>query len=154
MIEKLRSHLRKEKGFTLIELLVVIAIIAILVLIVIVVIDPAARIRAANDSTAESDVRSVASGLGACITSVLAGDIAGATDPYDAATCGDTSEPGFLTTNDFLENIPDNVTIAAGTAGTQVCAYNDNTGGNGNARWQSSTGELEGADVNPALACP
>ncbi len=71
MIERLRSHLKKEQGFTLIELLVVIAIIAILVVIVIVAINPVQRIKDANTQAAASNANQIGKAVAACMTNKL-----------------------------------------------------------------------------------
>ncbi|OGY25436.1 MAG: hypothetical protein A2134_01405 [Candidatus Woykebacteria bacterium RBG_16_39_9b] len=111
---------KSQKGFTLIELLVVIAIIAILVVIVLVAINPAARIRDANDRRAASDVRSVGSGVQACITDQLgkgtastivfvmnwtgaaaAGDVAGT--PWTDRQCGNRAD---LIADGYVQNAP------------------------------------------------
>ena len=129
MIEKLRSHLRKSKGFTLVELLVVIAIIAILVLIVIVAINPAERINDARDKAAESDVRSTASAMEACLAWV---------DPITNVqnTVANCDAAGLIAATNggpWVRSVPAGVTLAAGNiskagrAGTVGC-YNYNTG--------------------------
>lgn len=72
-------------GFTLIELLVVISIIAILVLLVIVAINPAQRVRDANDRAASSNVRSTGTLISACVT-LSAGDIGSCENISDVET--------------------------------------------------------------------
>jgi len=91
---------KNQKGFTLIELLVVIALIGILMAIVVVGINPAARIDDAEDSRAQANVRSVASGMEACITDNL-----GDTTACDNAT---KLEAGYVT------SVPASVTISDG----------------------------------------
>lgn len=145
-------------GFTLIELLVVIAIIAILVVIVVVAINPVRRIQDSNDSSVQANVRSVGGLIGACI----AGELSANRDPFIGTGCADTSGPGTALAN--YGTLPPTsggsaiTVIAAADSDTdlrvQICAYSDNTGGSGNVRWQSSTGDLETATLNPALTCP
>jgi prepilin-type N-terminal cleavage/methylation domain-containing protein len=145
------KFLKKTKGFTLIELLVVIAIIAILVVIVIVAINPVQRLKDASNQAAEGNVRSAGTLIATCITK----ELSAGHDPYTAAYCASAAGPG--STLATYGSIPPTtggagVTIIGTTA--QICAYSDNTGGDGNTRWQSSTGSLERVTANPALACP
>jgi prepilin-type N-terminal cleavage/methylation domain-containing protein len=146
VIEKLRSHLRKEKGFTLIELLVVIAIIAILVVMVVVVINPGERISQARDTTATNDARSVASGVGACITNVLA--LTPPEDPYDGNHCSDTA---YLTNaaHSYLQNVPASVTFGE-TAST---VWSCETGRAGHVAIWESDGQMTPASITSPAAC-
>lgn len=97
-------------GFTLIEMLVTIAVIAIVSGVAIVGIDPAKRIRDAQDSRARQDVRGVASAVEACLSYVTPppGNVANAFT--------DCNSPAGLTTNapgaPFSRTIPSLVTIS------------------------------------------
>lgn len=50
----------KNNGFTLMELLVVIAVLGILASVILTIVDPAEKIRTANDVKVKNDVRTVA----------------------------------------------------------------------------------------------
>ena len=81
---------KSQKGFTLIELLVVIAIIAILVVIVVVAINPAERLREADDRRAASNVRASGTLLSVCVTrNDGALDACDTKDKIEASTGGD-----------------------------------------------------------------
>ena len=83
-----------SKGFTLIELLVVIAILGILAAVVLIAINPAERIKEANDTQIRSDVSTIASAIEACFTGE-------ATGYYD--NCNTISE---LTSRGYLKTTP------------------------------------------------
>ncbi len=131
----------------------VIAIIAILVVIVVVAINPVQRLRDASDQTAEGNVRSAGTLITTCITK----ELSNGNNPYNGSFCADATGPGSTLAN--YGSIPPTtgsagVTIVANAGLSQIFAYSDNTGGSGNVRFQSSTGSLERATANPALACP
>lgn len=137
MIEKLKSHLRSKKGFTLIELLIVIAIIAILVLIVVVAINPAERLRQADDRTAASNARSAGTLIGTCVT-LAAGDLTLCDTATEVAALGEG-------------NVPADTTINANAGSTNICAWSLGRAGH-NWQYQHVTGEV--ADVGTTTACP
>lgn len=58
-INSARRFIKSSKGFTLIELLIVIAIIGILAAALLIAIDPAEKIRLANDTRAMNNVSEV-----------------------------------------------------------------------------------------------
>lgn len=92
--------MKNLQGFTLVELLVVIAIIGVLMGIVVLGINPAERINEAKDAKASANVRSVATGMEACITvnegSLTACDTAGELAPT------------------YITAIPTGVTVSSG----------------------------------------
>ena len=129
MIEKLRSHLRKERGFTLVELLVVIAIIAILVLLVIVALNPLERIRDANDRNAQNTARQLGSAIASCITKELSTPTGA---PWDTATCAASADGGFLETEGYVADMAvyDNAGVTMTTNSTDnICIDVPNAGG-------------------------
>ncbi len=150
--------IKQSRGFTLIELLIVIAIIAILVIIVVIAVDPVRILREANDRRNSANVRSAGSLISTCIAAELSEE----NDPFTVSSCASTSGAGSAlssygtvppTTGDAA------ITIEAATDSNlngkvQICAYSDNPGGNGNIRWQNSTGGIELPAANPALTCP
>lgn len=125
MIEKLKSHLRSKKGFTLIELLIVIAIIAILVLIVVVAINPAQRLRDADNRQAASNVRSAGTLIGTCVT-LANGDLAQCNTAANVATVGEG-------------NWPNNVVYS--NSATDICAEQE--GGDQWYHYRHSEGEVQ-----------
>lgn len=136
-------YISRDRGFTLIELLVVIAIIAILVLIVIVAINPVERLNEANDRKAESNVRSYASSIGACVAGVLTR--APSVNPFEATTCGDPTG-NYLRTNGYASNMPVGVNVLVAdvdgdSINDQICLYEEGRSG-GYASWESSVGYI------------
>ena len=119
-----------RQGFTLIELLVVIALIGILMAIVVVGINPAARIDDAEDAQAQANVRSVASGMEACITDNLG----------DTTACDTVAklEAGYVT------KVPAAVTISDGCV--------EQEGRNSSTIWYFD--HDVGVVTSGAVACP
>lgn len=76
------------KGFTLIELLVVIAIIGILAAVVLIAIDPAERIKEANDSGVKSKVGQIQTAVESCFTQKATGNYGGCVTQADLRTAG------------------------------------------------------------------
>ena len=152
MIEKLRSHLSKERGFTLVELLVVIAIIAILVLLVIVALNPLERIRDANDRTAQNAVRQGAAAVSACIVKEQSRPVP--VDPFAAGSpCSSPADlaaaPGLYISNvASLNGVDDPFTVTA----TNICLNHPNAGGHFPVTWNFTTGQVSDPDV-AAGAC-
>lgn len=136
MIDKLRSHLRKnEKGFTLIELLVVIAIIAILVVIVVVAINPVERINEGRDRTARANARATGTVLSACMTIRLAQATPGTFTDCDTQGDLDAVQAGDIATGVDVE-VDDTTTPA------DLCATDEGRAGRW-YRYRHSTGTTE-----------
>ncbi|MEK7573858.1 MAG: type II secretion system protein [Patescibacteria group bacterium] len=66
-MKKLLNKFSSEKGFTLIELLIVITIIAALAITVFVALDPAKRVKAANDARRTADADTILTAIHASI---------------------------------------------------------------------------------------
>jgi len=97
---KTTLKIKNLRGFTLVELLVVIAIIGILMGIVVLGINPAERINEAKDAKASANVRSVATGMEACIT-INGGAVA-------SCATSEALAPAYITA------IPTGVTVSSG----------------------------------------
>ncbi len=135
-----RILIEKNKGFTLLELLIVIAIIAILVTIVLLAMDPAQRMRSAQDRRAASNVRAAGTLLSVCVNGELS-----QVPPNFIEPCGD---PVDSSVRDQYGNTPATSVVAMGDDGDddEVCvAEQGSTGGiNGHYYVYSIlTGEVE-----------
>ena len=131
MKDKLRAYLRASRGFTLVELLVVIAIISIMVLLVIVALNPLERIRDANDKNAQNTGRQLGSAVAGCITKELSRTPT--VNPFQAATCADAADGGFLETSGYVANMAPYATAGVTlTVGAEnICITVPNDGGHG-----------------------
>ncbi|MCH7541815.1 type II secretion system protein [Patescibacteria group bacterium] len=147
MIDKLRSHLAKERGFTLVELLVVIAIIAILVLLVIVAINPLERIRDANDRTAQNSVRQGAAAVSACI--VKEQSKTPVVDPFAAGSpCVSAAN---LQTGLYISNVASLTGVTFSNTATNICLTAANAGGHAVVTWNFTTGQVSDPDVGAGV---
>lgn len=131
----------KTKGFTLVELLIVIAVLGVLVATVVTVINPAKRIKQANDAKIKNDIGQLASAMQAYYTFNLS-------YPTEFSTLGQ-SESGDLkniptapTGSSYnVSNTPNGCTTALKTC-TDVLIYAallDPTTGLGTWCWKSTT---------------
>lgn len=138
-----------KKGFTLIELLVVIAIIGVLAAVVLVAINPAERIRQANDTGDRSNIGQIVTALEAYATTN--------SGVYPIGTGAASTVLTALTTAD-LKRIPTgpggtyNYTSAAGaTASLNVSLQSQALGTTNVYCWRSATGAF--TTVTSAAAC-
>lgn len=137
-----------KKGFTLIELLVVIAIIGVLAAVVLVAINPAERIRQANDTGDRSNIGQIVTALEAYATTN--------SGSYPAVTGTASTVLTVLTVAD-LKRIPTGpggaytYTSAGSTASLYVTLQSQALGTTNYYCWKSATGGF--TTVTAAAQC-
>lgn len=137
MFTKIQGALKDQKGFTLIELLVVVAIIGILVAIAIPQF--ASYKKNANDSAAQTDVRTVA---------LAAEAYYAANTAYPASdTSGNLGGPAAIWTSAGVSKLSTGTTLTFTNNGGTPPTYNivgSNSGGSGKIfTWASASGGMQ-----------
>ena len=135
-LSKIRNLKRfSSKGFTLIELLIVVAILGVMAAAVLIAIDPAAKIKAAKDATARSDMGQLGNALQAYNSIQLR-------YPLNAGNPGAPGLQDLITTGE-LKSLPRQqataFTCAPGpdgiTTGTNYCYTSTASSGQAAALW-------------------
>lgn len=123
----------------------IVVIIPILIIIAIVAINPAARVKQATESLANSDVQSVSKAVSACIaeqkTKGASPAVIFSKTEYDVTSAqGGCAAESTLTGGSYIQTLPTDVTLLAGA--DKVCAYAQVAAQTEYASWDSKSDQL------------
>ncbi len=119
-----------KRGFTLIEMLVTIAVISVIAGAIIVGINPAQRIRDAQNSKGKQDTRSIAGSVEACLSYVNP-------STYVVNVIANCDTGAELVSGGFARSVPSTLTINANA--TAICASSQGESATVNWKYYTAT---------------